>query len=87
MIKVIFSDMDGTLLDENGQLPAEFDEVMGELKKRNVIFAPTSGRQYYALMYQMGKYKDDFLFLAEMELIPAIGKRKCFPALLIRLNI
>lgn len=65
MIKVIFSDMDGTLLDENGQLPAEFDEVMGELKKRNVIFAPTSGRQYYALMYQMGKYKDDFLFLAE----------------------
>lgn len=57
--------MDGTLLDENGQLPAEFDEVMAELKKRNVIFAPTSGRQYFALMYQMGKYKDDFLFLAE----------------------
>lgn len=65
MIKIIFSDMDGTLLDENGQLPAEFDEVMAELKKRNVIFAPTSGRQYGALMYQMGKYKDDFLFLAE----------------------
>jgi len=65
MIKIIFSDMDGTLLDEHSQLPAEFDEVMAELKKRNVIFAPTSGRQYNALMYQMGKYKDDFLFLAE----------------------
>ena len=65
MIKVIFSDMDGTLLDENSQLPAEFDEVMAELKKRGVIFAPTSGRQYFALLHQMGKYADDFLFLAE----------------------
>ncbi|MDD2960353.1 MAG: HAD family hydrolase [Lachnospiraceae bacterium] len=65
MIKIIFSDMDGTLLDENGRLPAEFDEIIGELKKRGVIFAPTSGRQYFALMHQMGKYKDDFLFLAE----------------------
>ena len=55
MIKVIFSDMDGTLLDENSQLPAEFDEVMAELKKRGVIFAPTSGRQYFALLHQMGK--------------------------------
>lgn len=65
MIKVIFSDMDGTLLDEKGQLPAEFDEVMAELKKRGVIFAPTSGRQYFTLVQQMEKYAEDFLFLAE----------------------
>lgn len=65
MIKIIFSDMDGTLLDENAQLPAEFDEVMAELKKRHVIFAPTSGRQYFALTYQLAKYKDEFMFLAE----------------------
>ena len=65
MIKIIFSDMDGTLLDENGQLPPDFDEVMAELKKRNVIFAPASGRQYYALLRQLDKYKDDFMFLAE----------------------
>ena len=45
MIKVIFSDMDGTLLDENSQLPAEFDEVMAELKKRGVIFFFSFGRQ------------------------------------------
>lgn len=65
MIKVIFSDMDGTLLDENSQLPKEFDQVIAELKKRGVIFAPASGRQYFALLKQMGKYKDDFMFLAE----------------------
>ena len=57
--------MDGTLLDDEGQLPPEFDDIMAELKKRNVIFAPASGRQYFALIEQLEKYKDDFMFLAE----------------------
>lgn len=65
MIRIIFSDMDGTLLDENSQLPEEFDQVMAELKNRGVIFAPASGRQYFALLHQLGKYKNDFMFLAE----------------------
>ncbi len=65
MIKLIMSDMDGTLLDENGKLPPGFDEVMGELKKRGVLFAPCSGRQYYSLRRTFAGYEDDFLFLAE----------------------
>ena len=65
MIKIIFSDMDGTLLDDNGNLPAGFDEMIGELKKRGVIFAPASGRQYFSLLKLFDKYKDDFLFIAE----------------------
>ena len=47
MIKLVFSDMDGTLLDANGQMPPEFDAVMAELRARGVVFAPASGRQYY----------------------------------------
>lgn len=65
MIKWIISDMDGTLLDDNGDLPQGFDEVMDELKRRNIIFSPASGRQYYALVKQFSKYKDDWLFIAE----------------------
>ena len=65
MIKLIMSDMDGTLLDEKGRLPEEFDDVMAMLKSRNVLFAPASGRQYYALLHQFEKYKDDFVFFAE----------------------
>ncbi|MCR5175644.1 MAG: Cof-type HAD-IIB family hydrolase [Anaerovibrio sp.] len=65
MIRIIFSDMDGTLLDENGNLPSEFGEVMLELKRRGVIFAPASGRQYFALLEQLAPYRDDFMFLAE----------------------
>ena len=65
MIKMIMSDMDGTLLDENGRLPEEFDEVMGRLKEKQILFAPASGRQYYALLHQFEKYKDEFVFFAE----------------------
>lgn len=39
MIKLIMSDMDGTLLDGNGCLPEEFGEILTELHKRHVIFA------------------------------------------------
>ena len=65
MIKLIFSDMDGTLLTSENKLPANFDETMTELKKRGVIFCPASGRQYFSLLKSFEKYVDEFLFLAE----------------------
>ena len=65
MIKIIFSDMDGTLLTSQNKLPDGFDETMSELKKRGVIFAPASGRQYFSLLKTFSKYVDEFLFLAE----------------------
>ena len=65
MIKIIFSDMDGSLLTSENKLPAGFDEAMTELKNRGVIFAPASGRQYASLLRSFDKYRDEFLFLAE----------------------
>lgn len=64
-IKLIFCDMDGTLLDENSNLPPNFDEVIGEVLRRGAIFAPASGRQYSALVLQMKKYADEFIFISE----------------------
>ena len=65
MIKLIFSDMDGTLLTSDNKLPEGFDETMAELKKRGVVFCPASGRQYFSLLKTFEKYVDEFLFLAE----------------------
>ena len=65
MVKIIFCDMDGTLLTNENKLPEGFDEAMAELKRRNVIFAPASGRQYFSLLKSFEKYRDEFLFLAE----------------------
>ncbi|MBR5162404.1 MAG: HAD family phosphatase [Schwartzia sp.] len=57
--------MDGTLLDENSNLPPDFDEVVGEVIRRGAIFAPASGRQYSALVLQMERYADEFVFISE----------------------
>ena len=65
MIKLIMSDMDGTLLDENGLMPPGLDEILAELKKRGVIFAPASGRQYYSLADSFAAHLDDLIFIAE----------------------
>jgi processive 1,2-diacylglycerol beta-glucosyltransferase len=37
MIKLIMSDMDGTLLDENGRLPKGFADIARQLKEKGVI--------------------------------------------------
>ena len=65
MIKIIFSDMDGTLLTSENKLPVGFDTMIAELKSRGVIFAPASGRQYFSLIDSFQRYQNEFLFLAE----------------------
>lgn len=65
MIKYIFSDMDGTLLDEKGRLPAEFGDMLAELKQRGCQFIIASGRQYWGLVQMFEPYKDDLLFVAD----------------------
>lgn len=65
MIKLIASDMDGTLLDGNGKLNEEFFHVFKKLKKNNIIFAAASGRQYFNLAENFKPVKDDMLFICE----------------------
>lgn len=42
MIKLVACDMDGTLLDSQKRLPADFPQVMTALKERGVCFAVAS---------------------------------------------
>ena len=46
MFKLIASDMDGTLLDENSQVPPETYELILALREHGVHFAASSGRRY-----------------------------------------
>ena len=65
MIKFIATDMDGTLLNSKKELSPEFYDVFEELKKRNILFAAASGRQYYTLAKEFNDIKEDMLFIAE----------------------
>lgn len=65
MIKLIATDMDGTLLNEKGEINPEFYEVYEELLKKDIIFAAASGRQYFNLEKKFETIKDNMIFIAE----------------------
>lgn len=64
-IKLIASDMDGTLLDSTGRLHPDFFSVFENLKDKGITFVAASGRQYYNLLKLFSKVKDDIIFIAE----------------------
>ncbi|MDO4760960.1 MAG: HAD family hydrolase [Corynebacterium sp.] len=50
--KLVVSDMDGTLLDENHQIPDDFWPILRRMHQQGIAFAPASGRQLYTLLNQ-----------------------------------
>ncbi|WP_235831322.1 Cof-type HAD-IIB family hydrolase [Gordonia zhaorongruii] len=48
-IRLVVSDMDGTLLDANGRVPDGFWPFLDEMTERGIAFVPASGRQCQSL--------------------------------------
>lgn len=65
MIKMIVSDMDGTLLNSKKQLPGDFSEVYKLMKDADIRFVVASGRQYYTLVDEFAHLEHDIVFIAE----------------------
>ena len=61
MIKLIASDLDGSLLDDDKNLPADFDRVMTGLKEKGVTFVVASGRNFEATTPVFGDRVNDLL--------------------------
>lgn len=65
MIKLIVTDMDGTLLDEKSRLNPEIFDIIKKLDKKGVTFAVASGRQYMNLKWLFEPVIDLIYILAE----------------------
>lgn len=65
MIKLIASDIDGTLLDDEKNLPSDFAEVLDMLGKKGITFAISSGRSYAALAKQFSSIADRICFICD----------------------
>lgn len=65
MIKLIATDMDGTLLNSNHEIPNNFKETISSLKEKNIMFAISTGRNYLDISYKFDDYKDELLFICE----------------------
>ena len=66
MIKLIVSDIDGTLLPYGKtELDAELFSLIRRLRERGVIFCPASGRQYHSLRALFAPVCDELTYLCE----------------------
>lgn len=65
MIRLIASDLDGTLLDPAGNLPAGTFPAIEKLYSLGVLFCAASGRQLTALTSMFAPVADKILFMAE----------------------
>lgn len=64
-IKLIVSDMDGTLLNSKHEVSPQFFSAFKKLKEKGIKFAVASGRQYYSLRERMDPVKDEMIYIAE----------------------
>ncbi len=65
MIKFIATDLDGTLLPADKQLPEEIFGLIERLHRKGVLFAPASGRQYANLRKLFEPVADKVVFICE----------------------
>ena len=64
MIQLIATDMDGTLLDEEKQLPAQLPALLEELYRRDITFAVASGRSHMMLTNLFGELAEEIIFIS-----------------------
>ena len=76
MIKLIASDMDGTLLDEHGKVPEETYDLIAQLAEKGVRFVATSGRRYDRLCQFFSPVQDRMDFVASNGAQVYIGGRE-----------
>ncbi len=65
MIKLIATDMDGSLLDKNSCLPPEFFNVLEKIQKKGIRFIVASGRSYDTLYDQFDHKQDQLDYISD----------------------
>ena len=64
-IRLVVADMDGTLLDGEGNIPDTFWPMLERMHDRGIVFAPASGRQYATLASLFERAIDGMVVISE----------------------
>ena len=64
-VKLVISDMDGTLLNKDDKVSDDFFKLERELRDLGVQFVAASGRQFYSIQDKLALIKDDIYIVAE----------------------
>ena len=73
-IKLVVSDMDGTLLNSKGKVSRRFFDIFKELQAQNITFCAASGRQHDSIVEKLKPIKDHIFVVAENGGIATKGK-------------
>lgn len=65
MIKLIASDLDGSLLNDEKQIAEAFWPLEKELRKKGIQFVAASGRPYQSMVADFERIKDDIYFITD----------------------
>ncbi|MCL2560573.1 MAG: Cof-type HAD-IIB family hydrolase [Turicibacter sp.] len=65
MLKLVATDMDGTLLNSQHKMPKQTYEVIDRLHAKGIKFAVASGRHYLSLQNLYKEIKDEIILVAE----------------------
>lgn len=65
MIKLVATDLDGTLLGDDKQIPEEIFSLVPRLKKMGITFVAASGRSPYTLRANFAPVADDIDYLCD----------------------
>jgi hypothetical protein len=64
-VKLVVSDMDGTLLNPSGEVSLLFFDLFKKLQKQQVLFCAASGRQYDSIIEKLAPIKEEIYVIAE----------------------
>jgi len=64
MIKLIATDLDGTLINDHGKIDEKMFGLIEYLNEKNIIFAAASGRFYSQLSKNFQRINSDILFIS-----------------------
>jgi Cof subfamily protein (haloacid dehalogenase superfamily) len=64
-VKLVVTDMDGTLLNSHHEVSDRFFDVYYKLRDKGIQFVAASGRQYNNIVSKLIPIKDDLIFIAE----------------------
>lgn len=75
-LRLVVTDMDGTLIDGDGRVPAGLDQVVARMREVGIIFVPASGRQLANLRAVLGHVVDDSPLIAESGALAVHGNEE-----------
>ncbi|MGB5378589.1 HAD family hydrolase, partial [Muriicola sp.] len=75
-IKLVVTDMDGTLLNPHHEVSSRFYDIYEALSSKGILFAAASGRQYNSIVSKLHPIRDKIYVIAENGGLAMYGDRE-----------